>query len=108
MIVEASASLSSIARTSEYHSSYGLIIHCTPLVSNFVLLSVKAIFAVVSGVLLIQTNIFIFGLLFFLPLWKERVRQIVVYATNAKISAAKIVLPFIVKIFCNLWVILKN
>jgi hypothetical protein len=37
-----------------------------------VLLSVKAIFAVVSGVLLIQTNIFI--------------NQLVVYATKAKIG----------------------
>jgi len=31
------------------------MIHCTPLVSNFVLLLVKAIFAVVSGVLLMHT-----------------------------------------------------
>jgi hypothetical protein len=34
------------------------MIHCTPAEANFVLLSVKAIFAVVSGVLLIQTKIF--------------------------------------------------
>jgi hypothetical protein len=34
------------------------MIHCTPSVANFVLLSVKDIFAVVSGVLLMQTSIF--------------------------------------------------
>jgi len=34
------------------------MIHCTPSAANFRLLSVKAIFAVVSGVLLMQTKIF--------------------------------------------------
>src|SRR4051794_34917682 len=58
IVVEGSFSFSSIALTSEYHSSYGLMIHCTPDSSNLVLLSLKAIFEVVSGVLLIQTNIF--------------------------------------------------
>jgi hypothetical protein len=53
-----------MARTNEYHSSYGFMIHCTPSAANFVLLSAKAIFAVVSGVLLMQINIFM--IVFFL------------------------------------------
>ena len=55
------------------------MIHCTPLLSNFVLLSVKAIFAVVSGVFEIQTKIFMTGDLVI-------VRLLVVYATKTKIS----------------------
>ena len=39
------------------NSSYGLITNCTPFESNCVLLSIKSILDVVSGTLLIQTNI---------------------------------------------------
>ena len=60
-------STNSKALTKAYHSSYGFTIYCTPLSSNFVLLSTKFILLVVSGTLLIHTNIFmkIFKLLLF-------------------------------------------
>jgi len=50
---------------------------------------VKAIFAVVSGVLLIQTRIFIV-IFFALYAAEEGVNLKVVYATNAKITIEKI------------------
>jgi hypothetical protein len=51
--------LNSMALTRAYHSSYGLMIHWTPSLANFVLLlGERLIFAVVSGVLLMQTKIF--------------------------------------------------
>jgi len=51
-------SFNSTARVSA-SSSHGFIIHCTPLVSNFVLFSTNLILVVVSGTLLKQINIFI-------------------------------------------------
>jgi len=51
-----------------------------------VLLSAKAIFAVVSGVLLIQTKIFILLTFASSPLARQELGKLVVYATNAKIK----------------------